>query len=130
MVLDALISLFSQKSPKPNKYTEALGKQIRLARDEKNLSQSDLARYAYCRRATISDIENGKTSIDAITLVLLANVLEKPISYFYPEQFFGNVELSEITSTEKELLIQVRRLSKDDQKKIIAQIKALGDLNN
>jgi len=42
---------------------------------------------------------------------------------------FGNIELSEITSTEKERLNQARRLSKEDQKKIIAQIKALANLN-
>jgi len=42
---------------------------------------------------------------------------------------FGNIELSEITSVEKELLNQARRLSIEDQKKIIAQIKALADMN-
>ena len=52
------------------------------------------------------------------------------ISYFYPEHLFGNIELSEITPTEKEFLVQVRKLSKGDQKKIIAQIKALANLND
>ena len=129
MVLDALTELFSQKSPKPNKHTIAIGKQIRLARNESNLSQSDLAKFAYCRRSTISDIETGKADIDAVTLSLIAHVLKKPISYFFPEHLFGNIELSEITPTEKELLVQVRRLTKGDQKKIIAQIKAVVNLN-
>jgi len=130
MVLDALVDLFSQKFPKPNKFTIAIGKQIRVARDEAKLSQADLAKYAYCRRSTISDIETGKTNIDAVTLSLVAHVLEKPISSFYPENVFGNIEISEITSAEKEILNQTRRLSIEDQKKIIAQIKALADLDN
>jgi len=41
---------------------------------------------------------------------------------------FGNVELSEITSIERELLNQSRRLSIKDQKKIIAQVKAIADI--
>ena len=65
-----------------------------------------------------------------MNLSLVAHVLNKPISYFFPEHLFGNIELSEITPTEKELLVQVRRLSKGDQKKIIAQLKALAVFNN
>jgi transcriptional regulator with XRE-family HTH domain len=49
---------------------------IRELRDARQLSQTSLARLAGLRKATVSDIENGKTTrIDLETLEKLANAL-------------------------------------------------------
>ena len=128
MVLDILSELFPLKSPRPNKFTIAIGKQVRLARDDTNISQAELARELFCRRSTISDIENGKAEIDALTLAYLAHKFNKPLSYFFPKNLFPLFEIGELSNDEEELLFHFRQLKIEDQKKTLAQIRAIVDL--
>ena len=79
----------------PNEFTEEMGKLIKAAREEKGLSQTQLAEKLSRRQATISDFENGKIEIGILTLVHLAIVFGKPISYFIPSMTFL-VSLSDI----------------------------------
>jgi transcriptional regulator with XRE-family HTH domain len=72
----------------PNEFTIEMGKQIKKAREENGLNQSQLAEKLSRSQATISDIEKGKIDISILTLVLLATELKKPISYFLPEMSF------------------------------------------
>ncbi len=72
----------------PNEFTIEMGKLIRAAREEEGLSQTELAEKLSKRQATISDFENGKIEIGILTLVQLAIVFGKPISYFIPEMTF------------------------------------------
>lgn len=69
----------------PNQFTISMGQIIRKAREERGMSQAELAKETKRRPATISDIENGKSEIGVLTLVLFAIVFSKPISYFFPE---------------------------------------------
>ncbi len=129
MVLDALSELFSEKSPKPNKYTIAIGKQIQQARNDAKLSQAELARKIYVRRATVSDIETGKADVDAVTLALIAYILDKPIIFFFPGPLFLNLQFDELSEFERNLVLQLRRLEYDDQKRVFVQIRALADVD-
>ena len=61
-----------------------MGKLIKQARDDLKISQVEFAKSINRRPATISDIENGKSEIGVMTLVLFAITLHKPISYFFP----------------------------------------------
>ena len=72
----------------PNEFTEEMGKLIKNAREEKDLNQSQLAEKLSRSQATISDIENGKIEVSTLTLLLIAFVLNKPISFFIPEMTF------------------------------------------
>ena len=56
----------------PNEFTIGMGKLIKKAREESKISQAELAKNINRRPATISDIENGKSEIGILTLVLLA----------------------------------------------------------
>lgn len=129
MVLDTLSELFSEKTPKPNKYTIAIGKQIQQARNDASLSQAELAKKIYVRRATVSDIENGKADVDAVTLALIAYILDKPIIFFFPGPLFLNLQFDDLSEFERVLILQLRRLDYGDQKRILAQIKALADMD-
>jgi transcriptional regulator with XRE-family HTH domain len=76
----------------PNEFTIEMGKMIKKAREEKGINQTLLAEKISRSQATISDIENGKIEVGILTLVLIAFLLQKPISYFIPEMtFFANV---------------------------------------
>lgn len=124
-----MIDIISKRNPKPNKFTIAIGRQIKIARADANLSQIELAERLYCRRATLSDIETGKADIDAVTIAHLAYTLQKPLSFFFPAPFFPDFSNGEISTIESELIILFRTLSDMDQKKIIAQIKAITQLS-
>lgn len=61
-----------------------IGRKIRQARDEMNLSQSDLGKKMENQRshAAISDIERGKTKLGISELKEIAIILNKPLDFF------------------------------------------------
>ncbi len=125
--------LFNDNPELPNKFSVAMGEQIRIARQENNMSQEQLAKAIYKRRASLSEIENGKMEPSASTLLLLSYALNKPVSYFFPRNQ-GIVALNEedLTTEEQELIFLTRRLisSSDEEEvhKLIAQVRVLAVL--
>ncbi len=94
----------------PNEFTVEMGKLIRAAREEAGISQTELAEKLSKRQATISDFENGKIEIGILTLVQLAIVFGKPISYFVPNMTFL-VSISDIhNKMEEEALALFRSM--------------------
>jgi len=126
MVRDTLFDQLSGTNPRPNKFTIGMGKLIRAAREEAGYSQRELAELIYRRQAALSDMENGKMEPDASTLLLLSNILKKPMSYWFPSPWKPE-SFEEMTEDEHELLMQTRKLEATEIKKIVAQIKALAD---
>lgn len=113
----------------PNKFTIALGKLIKEARLELKMSQAELAEAAYFSQTAISQVEQGKRNVTASEIIYLSSALNKPILYFYPP-FYRNADESKLTPLEQELLIQAKRLTNDDLRKLIAQARALADLSD
>lgn len=72
----------------PNEFTIEMGQLIKTARESAGLNQTELAEKLSRRQATISEIENGKIEVSILTLVQLAVVFNKPISYFIPDMTF------------------------------------------
>jgi transcriptional regulator with XRE-family HTH domain len=128
MFKDTLLDALTGMNTRPNKFTVGMGKLIRSAREEAGYNQRDLSELIYRRQAALSDMENGKIEPDATTLLLLSHNLNKPLSYFFPEPYKPDKKLEQLTEEEKELLIQAKKLNKDDLKKVIAQIKAVVEL--
>lgn len=94
------------------------------------MSQAELAERAYFRQAAISQIETGKRDVTASEVVYLSYALNKPITYFYPTHLFDiRIEDDELSILEKELIMQAKRLSPDDLRRLIAQARALADLS-
>jgi len=59
-----------------------IGKKIQQAREEKGLSQEQLARMIGCSQSALSNYEKGKRRLYLSHLEKLAEALEKPIEYF------------------------------------------------
>ncbi len=59
----------------PNKFTIALGKRIRDARNEAKMSQAELANRAYFRQSSISKIEAGTRAVSAEEILYLCFAL-------------------------------------------------------
>ena len=89
--LDYIQRLKKNDVKTPNEFTKLVGEFIREAREQRHMSQVDLAEKINRRAATISDIENGKSDISIQTLLSLAIVLEKPISYFFPKSLLKDI---------------------------------------
>jgi transcriptional regulator with XRE-family HTH domain len=60
------------------------------------------------RRATLSDIENGKSEIGVLTLVHFAIELNKPISYFFPESLLKNI-IVDVNSPFQHKILEIAR---------------------
>jgi len=107
------------------KLTEAMGKLIKQARIDADLSQSALAENLSMRQAKISDLENGKVEASVSDLLHLSMGLEKPILYFFPDWTIEKVSTENLSSELEILIINAKKLPKDDLRKITIQVKAL-----
>ena len=62
-----------------------LGKRIKIARVEADLTQTGLAQKMHAKLKSISRYETGDSVPSVETLVKLAKVLKKPTTYFLDE---------------------------------------------
>jgi len=119
MVFKTLANLLPEpEGDRPNKFTIYMGKAIRAAREEADLSQEKLAEMIYRRQATLSDMENGKVEPNAQDLWLLSAYLKKPLSYFYPEYARENMRPEEMGELEHELLMHFIAIRGKDLQKL------------
>lgn len=63
---------------------EFIRDRFRQAREEKRLSQREMAEILNVSQATVSGIETGRVKVNAADLHHFSQVLEKPITYFFP----------------------------------------------
>ena len=116
------------KDTLPNKFSITLGELIRKARVEQKMSQTELAKKSYFSQTAISQIEQGKRDVSASEIVYFSYALNKPILYFY--SFLPNIKIDNhdgLSILEEELLMQSKKMSNEDLKRTIAQMKALVD---
>jgi transcriptional regulator with XRE-family HTH domain len=111
----------------PNKFTIFMGKRIKEARESQGYSQQELAKHAYMRQASISDIENGRREVTTYKLTLIAEFLNRPLLYFFAPFSLQYIVPEPLNPDEQELLIQSRRLNKEDLRRLLVQIGALAN---
>lgn len=115
----------SPQDPLPTPFTLAVGARIREAREERGMTQRGLASRINRRQATISDFERGMMQPDATTLVRLAEVLQKPVTYFFPPPWGPRVARGDLTYDEQALLLEFRRLQKKANRDIAVSLIAV-----
>ena len=117
-------------NPLPNVFSRGIGELIRQAREAQGLSQVELAQLIKKRRPSLSDMENGKMIPSFETMLYLSIYLQKPLIYFVPEKYRASLKEQEAnTELEKEVLIQLRRMSAEKQRIALSQLKALADID-
>jgi len=62
-----------------------LGKKIKLARIELDLTQTDLAKKIRAKQKSISRYETGLSMPSIDTLMKISKALKKPVAYFLEE---------------------------------------------
>jgi len=65
-----------------------IGIKIQLAREEKGLSQEQLARAMGCSQSALSNYEKGKRRLYLSQLEILSQILDKPLDYFVESMSF------------------------------------------
>jgi Predicted transcriptional regulator len=71
----------------------SLGQKIQAAREERKLSQEQLANAIGCSQSALSNYEKGKRRIYLSQLEKLSEILEKPLNYFVENFEENNREL-------------------------------------
>src|ERR687886_145248 len=88
-----------------NKYNRFIREKIREAREESGMTQADLGEAISKSSVAISDLERGRTEVNAVDLMGIAVALKKPITFFYPNFIVvRGAKSDELTDKEKELI--------------------------
>jgi len=95
-------------------------KKVRETRKMRGLTQADIAQVLDKTSSTVSDIERGKIQISASDLYKISILLNKPIEYFYGDEFNDETQ---------ELVFLIRSQSTEYQEKIFQQVKLFLSLN-
>jgi transcriptional regulator with XRE-family HTH domain len=74
---------------------EIIVKLIKEARLERGLTQHDLAKHLGRSTAAISELERGKVQVSASNLYQIAQLTNKPIEYFFGEEY-GEKEIQDM----------------------------------
>lgn len=67
-----------------------IGSKVKDARKQRGLTQKDLAEKLGRTIGAISQLEQGKVQISAVDLHSIGDLLNKPIEYFYGENYTGD----------------------------------------
>lgn len=108
------------KNQDDNTINKHIRKQILDARINANESQEDLAKKLKKSRVAISDMERGKTAINASILVTIADHYDKSITDFYPDN-----AIKTLSGIEKELIELFEDLPILQKYELIEHIKQL-----
>jgi transcriptional regulator with XRE-family HTH domain len=103
---------------------ETIVKQIKNARTERGLTQKDLADALNKTPASISDLERGKVQVSASELYTIAKLLNKPIEYFFGEDF-GGKEVEDIIAITR-LQDPETKLSTIQMAKMMMKLQSIG----
>ena len=120
--------MYEGPQPLHNPFSDEMGALIRKAREKAGLSQTDLAKRIHRRRASITNIENGKMEPDASTLMMIAIHLNVSIARLFPDPFGSLLGEHTLSKKEEELLLLANRLVFSDLFRLIEIAKTFIDL--
>ncbi len=94
--------------------TAAVGQRIRQYRQERHLTQTELARHIGIQQSDLSRMEKGEYRVSLDVLFRFLQVLEISLG-----EFFGDLAQRALTSREARLLESFRDLPREDQQEIL-----------
>ena len=101
---------------------KAVGQRIKAAREEKNLTQEELAALVNLSTTHVSVIERGLKVTKLDTFVAIANALDVSA-----DALLIDVVTHSVTGVTNELSDMIGKLPKDEQKRILNAVRALVD---
>lgn len=91
-----------------------IGNKLKDAREYLGISQEEAAKIAEIPRSAISLIESGQRKLDAVELMTLAKLYQRPMAYFTDESY--SISLEEQAPV---LARNYAQLSESDQQELI-----------
>lgn len=109
-----------------------IGLKIQLAREEKGLSQEQMARAMGCSQSALSNYEKGKRRLYLSQLEALAEILDKPLEYFVESMSAkGPVEdFSDNANARQGIKEAIKRLDQQQLAKVMEYINYLQWIEN
>ncbi len=101
---------------------ELMGRKIRMAREEKGITQEELAEKMDLSVSFLCQVECGKKKFNLKRIVEVSNILEKPINYFIEGYEIKN------NCTINEIVTVFSKMSNSKQKLSLQIIKLLYDV--
>ncbi len=99
---------------KPHPIDAHIGGKIKLQRNAVGMSQDKLAHTLNVSFQQVQKYENGTNRVSARTLLLIANKLKLPITYFYEDIKISGAEITfiepEVTGDELRLIRNLRKI--------------------
>lgn len=96
---------------------EYIGDRIRQARKDRNRTQSELADALGKTTGAISQLEQGNVQVSVVELAKIADFINKPIEYFFGEEYMGD--------DVQTLIAVIRKMPPDVRKEQVAWIQSL-----
>lgn len=105
---------------------------LKEARNEKGLSQKDVAKYINLTQQTYSDYETGRTNPDIETLIKIADLLNISVDYLLGRSDdFGAISIKKsspaMTAEEQALLNDFRSLPRQERVQAAEYVHFLAD---
>lgn len=70
----------------------------------------------------LSDMERGKIDVDSTSLAMLAEVLRKPISYFFPQRMYRELKKEDLDPLQEEALLHFREIRGENLQRLAIQV--------
>lgn len=99
---------------RPSLPTATVGQRIRQHRQERNLTQTELARQIGIQQSDLSRMEKGEYRVSLDVLFRLLQIFEMSLG-----EFFGDLAQQGLTSREASLLEYFRALPREDQHEVL-----------
>lgn len=112
-----MFNLFQRQDE--HKYNIYIREKIKEAREEKGMTQAELAKQIDKSQVNISNIENGRLEVSAVDLMGIAYILEKPVKYFFPVFVPSEGDLADY---EWEVVHFLRKIGGEERTRIVAAL--------
>jgi transcriptional regulator with XRE-family HTH domain len=87
----------------PGQRRTEIGRRIRDARTQHNLTQTEVAEMLGCSRIKLNRVENGKADLTALEIDLLAYTFQLPVAFFFSTE--GGLVQRVVWATEPERVL-------------------------
>ncbi|MFC1976116.1 helix-turn-helix domain-containing protein [Chloroflexota bacterium] len=95
---------------------KTIADRLKFAREEKGLTQNDVAEILGVERASYAHVETGRNMLTIPNLFKLQEILDKPVTYFL------DIGIGDLTADETELLELYRAIPPGDLKENVMNI--------
>lgn len=108
-------------------FKKEIGNRLKIARENANLTQDDVAKIINSTFQKVSSFETGRTRVDIETLIKLCNLYKTNTDYILNPELNKTNPMLELTKDEQKMVKSWRKLSRDNQMKVTGKIEFISE---